>query len=586
MAVYLKLVHKCFSALKSRSAVVPAFIVLSAVLVTAASHAATLTPDFTVNNTDFGKFGVGSMRDSGLGTLVVSGITGTVTKAVLYWHGPTNSTDTTVNANVNFQGSAITGTNIGVSADNSWGFVNSQAYRADVTALVIGNGNYSLGNFRKSNARANGAELLVFYDDGNTANNRNVVVYSGNDGNMAFNNPPDAQGWGGTFETPTYDSGPAWLHLAVSDGQGGSSTDSTLTVGTWAQFMVFDGSSVGAVNSLWDSQRFDISSTLSQGLNTLSYSTPMGQDAISLIVAALDFAAPPPQADLSITKTDGITNAAPGESVIYTITASNAGPWDTPGATVTDTLPDALISAHWTCAGAGGGTCTASGTGNLSDSVTLPVGGSVTYTVTATVNPSANGDLSNTATVTAPVGITDPNLSNNSATDTDTLVPAFDLSLVQTPTTLSATVGGSVTYTLTAANSGPSHIPAATLLDELPAALSNASWTCVATGGGSCAASGTGAISDLIDLPAGATATYTVVASVVTAGTQGNLARLTAPVGVAESNTSNNSTSGLLVVQVPIQEIKPVPALGGLGVLLLTGWVASAAALTRRKKSA
>ncbi len=35
---------------------------------------------------------------------------------------------------------------------------------------------------------------------------------------------------------------------------------------------------------------------------------------------------PPPQSDLSITKTDGVASAVPGGSVTYTITASNAGP--------------------------------------------------------------------------------------------------------------------------------------------------------------------------------------------------------------------------------------------------------------------
>jgi len=35
------------------------------------------------------------------------------------------------------------------------------------------------------------------------------------------------------------------------------------------------------------------------------------------------------------------------------------------GATVADTLP-AILTATWTCVGAGGGTCTASGSGNNS----------------------------------------------------------------------------------------------------------------------------------------------------------------------------------------------------------------------------
>ena len=126
------------------------------------------------------------------------------------------------------------------------------------------------------------------------------------------------------------------------------------------------------------------------------------------------------QADLAITKTDGVTTATPGGSVTYTITASNAGPSTASGATVADTFP-AVLTGTWTCAGAGGGTCTASGSGNINDTVNLPAGGSVTYTVSATISGSATGTLSNTATVSSPAGVTDPTPGNNSATDTDTV---------------------------------------------------------------------------------------------------------------------------------------------------------------------
>ncbi len=55
-----------------------------------------------------------------------------------------------------------------------------------------------------------------------------------------------------------------------------------------------------------------------------------------------------PVADLSITKTDGVTTATSGGSVTYTITASNAGPDPTTGATVADTFP-ASLTCTWTC---------------------------------------------------------------------------------------------------------------------------------------------------------------------------------------------------------------------------------------------
>jgi uncharacterized repeat protein (TIGR01451 family) len=250
-----------------------------------------------------------------------------------------------------------------------------------------------------------------------------------------------------------------------------------------------------------------------------------------------------PIADLAITKTDGVTTATPGGSVTYTITASNAGPSDAPGAVVSDTFP-ASLTATWTCVGAGGGTCTASGSGNISDSVNLPAGGSVTYTVSATISGAATGTLSNTATVTPPAGVSDPTPGNNSATDSDTLAPQADLAITKTDGVTTAVAGGSVTYTITASNAGPSNATGATVTDALPAVLT-ASWTCVGAGGGTCTASGAGNISDLVNLPAGGSVTYTVSANVsaFAIGTMSNTATVTAPAGVTDPTPGNNSAT-------------------------------------------
>ncbi|HEX6833675.1 MAG TPA: proprotein convertase P-domain-containing protein, partial [Rudaea sp.] len=162
------------------------------------------------------------------------------------------------------------------------------------------------------------------------------------------------------------------------------------------------------------------------------------------------------QADLAITKTDGVAAATPGGSVTYTITASNAGPSNANGSVVADTFP-ASETCTWTCGGAGGGTCTAAGSGNINDATNLPAGGSVTYVATCTISAAAAGSLSNTATVTAAAGVTDLTPGNNSATDDDVLSASADLSITKTDGVSSATPGGSVTYTITASNAGPSN---------------------------------------------------------------------------------------------------------------------------------
>ncbi len=250
-----------------------------------------------------------------------------------------------------------------------------------------------------------------------------------------------------------------------------------------------------------------------------------------------------PQANLGITKTDGVTTATPGGSVTYTITASNPGPSNAPGSTVADTFP-ASLTCTWTCVGAGGGTCTASGSGNIADTVNLPAGGSTTHTASCTISASASGTLSNTATVAAPAGVTDPTPGNNSATDTDTLTASADLAITKTDGVTSATPGGSVTYTITASNAGPSNATGATVADTFPASLT-CTWTCVGAGGGTCTASGSGNIADTVNLPVGGSVMHTAscAISASASGTLSNTATVAAPAGVTDPTPGNNSAT-------------------------------------------
>jgi len=106
--------------------------------------------------------------------------------------------------------------------------------------------------------------------------------------------------------------------------------------------------------------------------------------------------------------------------ITYTIVASNACSTAVVGATVSDTVPAALLTPMWTCVGASGGT--RSGSGNINHTVNLLVGGIATFTATGTLDINASGTLANTATVTVPAGMGDPFSGNNSATDEDTLL--------------------------------------------------------------------------------------------------------------------------------------------------------------------
>jgi uncharacterized repeat protein (TIGR01451 family) len=270
-------------------------------------------------------------------------------------------------------------------------------------------------------------------------------------------------------------------------------------------------------------------------------------DAISAVSAA---APPAASADLAISKTDGVADVTAGSAVSYTIVASNAGPDPATGASVTDTLPATLSGVSWTCAAAGGASCAASGSGNLATPVNLPMGGTATFTVSGTLSAAATGSLVNTASVAAPAGVGDPNAANNSATDTDTITPVTpvgtaDLAISKTDGVAAVTAGGAVTYTIVASNAGPDLATGATVTDTLPASLSGVSWTCVAAGGASCAASGSGNLATPVDLPVGGTTTFMVsgTLSAAATGTLVNTASVAAPAGVSDPNAANNSAT-------------------------------------------
>lgn len=254
----------------------------------------------TVYNTDFVVAGFGGMRDTGLGDITLAGVTGPVTEAYLYWNGPTNSLDPSANANVFVNGTPVTGTNIGFSDDNCWDYDNSQAYRADVTALVqaTGNGVYALTGFAAGpDINSNGASLIVFFIDVDATNNRDAVVLDGNDSNI--DNPYDAPGWNVTMSGIDYDAGMAYMQLHVADGQEYSDDAlilNSLTLDPGPE--IFQGNSIPSDNNgpldngnLWDIKTYDVTSFLTPGPNTLSLTTGVAGDCLGLIVAIVDLPA-------------------------------------------------------------------------------------------------------------------------------------------------------------------------------------------------------------------------------------------------------------------------------------------------------
>lgn len=182
-------------------------------------------------------------------------------------------------------------------------------------------------------------------------------------------------------------------------------------------------------------------------------------------------------------------------------------------------------------------------------------GGSITYTVTATIASSATGNLTNTASVSAPAGYTDTVPGNNSATDTDTPAPLADLQITKDDGATHYVGDAIKTYTILVANAGPSDVIGATVADVFSTNpnVASASWTCSASGSATCAPSGTGDINDTVNIPASASITYSVTVQVVSnpSGPLDNTATVTEPPGVTDPAPGNNSATDTDILITP-----------------------------------
>lgn len=164
-------------------------------------------------------------------------------------------------------------------------------------------------------------------------------------------------------------------------------------------------------------------------------------------------------ADLSVSKT-GPATATAGSTVSWAVRVTNAGPSDAHDVSLTDTLPAQVSSV--TADG-----CEVNET-TVRCSIDTMAPGSRDFTITGHVPSAYVGTLVNAVTVGS--GTADANAGNNSATASTTVSAAADLSLTKTgPAATQA--GSAITWTLVAANAGPSDAPAAVLTDTLPDGL-------------------------------------------------------------------------------------------------------------------
>jgi large repetitive protein len=248
------------------------------------------------------------------------------------------------------------------------------------------------------------------------------------------------------------------------------------------------------------------------------------------------------RADLVIDKAADTTPAFVGDVFNWTIGVGNNGPSAARNVVVTDMLPSAMLSTT-AVATTTAGSCSISGATITCALGTIAAGDVVAIKVKAKIDPSvAAGTLANTASVVSTTP--HPTTSNNASTATVPLERVANLRLTKTATPTPVRAGNTINWTITVVNDGPSTADTTDVTDNVPAGVAGAVFS---PSQGTCSSG----VCHLGTVQPGATATVTVVASVLpgfTASTLSNTASVRS--ATPDSTLANNdATSSTPVVQ-------------------------------------
>ncbi|HRC86666.1 MAG TPA: hypothetical protein PK413_13740, partial [Thermoanaerobaculia bacterium] len=233
--------------------------------------------------------------------------------------------------------------------------------------------------------------------------------------------------------------------------------------------------------------------------NTASVTAP-GQDLVPANNSATATTGVNRSADLSLTVTDMPDPVAAGGTLGYHVTVANAGPADADSVVVTFDLAQGLSfgstrrleplgsagaflifadgfetgdTSAW--AQVVGGPPPPSGCSQVGSTLscalgTVAAGGSTTLDLSLHVGAGVAGSLTTTATVSSGVG--DPQGTNNQVMVVTTLSRSGDLAIEVSDAPDPVSPGGTLVYTFTVTNGGPSSAQGVTFNDPLPPELS------------------------------------------------------------------------------------------------------------------
>ncbi len=246
-------------------------------------------------------------------------------------------------------------------------------------------------------------------------------------------------------------------------------------------------------------------------------------------------------ADLAMTISDGVTNVHQGDTLTYTITAINLGPSTLTSLTVSNAFSSFLTNLI--LAPSQGYYNSANGVWN---GLNLSAGNAVTLTLQATVLNNVTGLFTNSVTGFVPSGVTDPVLTNNTASDVDVALATPDVAVFKIgPANVYA--GTNYIYTITITNSG--FAPASNVVpnDVLPTNVTFVSASGNGTNNG-------GVISwNLGSLANGAVSNVTLTVTAPASGSVTNVATVTS--STPDSNPGNNTSSPVGTTVTPVADL-------------------------------
>jgi hypothetical protein len=272
----------------------------------AAIYSQNVTGDFVVAGNNTRQFGVTTAQTNPF-NIVLSGIPAgaSVIQAYANWQYQTNAPGAASEANILVNGNGVTGALTGVAApDFNWGHTNSDAYTADITSLVTGNGTYTITGAVDSattvGSYGEGMSILAVWSKAGSPV-KNVDVYSG----LTSNTGGTATAIYG-FDTP-YNGGPANFFINALDGQAfadqglinGVNITGLAGIGpignTWEGLVGSD-----PTDNMYDQATGDVSPYMNFGDASLTLQTTLIGDYIGHSFGAISFSAVPEPTAMAI----------------------------------------------------------------------------------------------------------------------------------------------------------------------------------------------------------------------------------------------------------------------------------------------